>query len=73
MIGIASSMVEDCGSVTVIVPAVMAVPLTAGSTMMGRLDAVIADASQCAASRSTPVGIRAGRGIGVDPDWEVIK
>jgi hypothetical protein len=31
-IGMVSRTVEDCGSVTVIVPAAMAVPLTAGST-----------------------------------------
>ena len=39
----------------------------------GRLDAVIADASQGAAGRSAPVGVSAGRGVGVDPDGHVIK
>jgi hypothetical protein len=34
MIGIVSSTVEDCGSVTVIVPAAIAVPLAAGKTTM---------------------------------------
>ena len=69
--GIVNNTVEDCGSVTTMVPAAMAVPDTAGTIKMrvGLMPWLPMIPARVQPEVPRQLVGRAGRSVGVEPKW----